>query len=223
MCYPIDSDAHKRKETEVAQKLSDASTLQPDAHNANKGTPRGRALLTQSLRQYGTGRSILADRNGVVIAGNKTLETANGLGLPVRIVESDGTELVVVKRTDLDLERDPAARELAYADNRVAEVDLAWDVEQLEEDRAAGVNMEPFFSPDELDALLDGLPAVDTEDLDRVAPDAETARAGLYLHCGEYKVPVSQEEYDRLSARLEVYREEAGTYYGFAGRMVQHV
>ena len=63
-------------------------------------------------------------------------------------MESDGTELVVVKRTDLDLERDPAARELAYADNRVAEVDLDWDVQQLEEDRAAGFNLEPFFTHD---------------------------------------------------------------------------
>jgi hypothetical protein len=197
--------------------------LQPDPHNANKGTPRGRGLLEQSLRQYGAGRSILADRNGVVIAGNKTLETASEIGLPLRVVETDGSELVVVQRTDLDLERDPDARAMAYADNRVAEVDLEWDVEQLEADRAAGVNLEAFFLPEELDALLEGLPTVDTEGLDRVSPDTETARAGLYLHCGGYKVPVSQEEYDRLVIRLEAYREENGTYYGFVGRLVPHV
>src|ERR1041384_588040 len=103
---------------EVPRKLTDLSSLTPDTHNANQGTQRGRGLLEKSLRQYGAGRSILADKNGVIIAGNKTLETAADLGLPVKVVETDGTELVVVQRTDLDLTRDKAARELAYADNR---------------------------------------------------------------------------------------------------------
>ena len=201
----------------------DASTLQPDPHNANNGTQRGRGMLERSLRQYGAGRSILADRNGVVIAGNKTLECAVDIGLPVRIVQSDGTELVVVQRTDLDLNTDASARELAYADNRIAEVDLAWDAEQITEDREAGVNLDALFLPGELDAMLEGLPEVDTEGLDRVAPDDETARPGMFLHCGEYKVPVSQEEFDRLAAVLEAYREENGTYYGFVGRLVAHV
>ena len=44
-----------------------------DSRNANKGTERGLALLDKSLRQYGAGRSILVDKNGRVIAGNKTL------------------------------------------------------------------------------------------------------------------------------------------------------
>jgi len=34
--------------------------------NANVGTDRGRSLLAESLRDLGTGRSILVDRNGVV-------------------------------------------------------------------------------------------------------------------------------------------------------------
>jgi hypothetical protein len=48
-------------------------------------------------------------------------------------VETDGSELVVVKRTDLDLysETDKRARQLAYADNKIAEVDLAWKPEQI--------------------------------------------------------------------------------------------
>src|SRR5579859_6091797 len=133
----------------MSTKTPNLAYLQPDPNNANKGTPRGRGLLEHSLRQYGAGRSILTDKNGVVIAGNKTLETAADIGLPVKVVETDGTELVVVQRTDLDLTRDKAARELAYADNRVAEVDLDWDAEQLAEDRAAGVDLDSFFFPAE--------------------------------------------------------------------------
>ena len=114
--------------------------LTPDRENANEGTQRGRGLLEKSLRQLGAGRSILADKYGNVIAGNKTLESAADIDLPVRIVETDGNELVVVKRTDLDLysETDKRARQLAYADNKVAEIDLAWKPEQV------AVDFEPL-------------------------------------------------------------------------------
>ena len=114
--------------------------LTPDKENANEGTQRGRGLLEKSLRQLGAGRSILTDKDGNVIAGNKTLESAADIDLPVRIVETDGNELVVVKRTDLDLysETDKRARQLAYADNKVAEIDLAWKPEQI------AVDFEPL-------------------------------------------------------------------------------
>jgi DNA modification methylase len=114
------------------------SGLKPDLLNANEGTQRGRGLLEKSLRKLGAGRSILTDKDGNVIAGNKTLEGAAEIGLPVRIIETDGTELVVVKRTDLDLYdgKDKRARQLAYADNKIAELDLSWKPEQIEADFA---------------------------------------------------------------------------------------
>lgn len=114
------------------------SGLKPDLLNANEGTQRGLGLLDKSLRKLGAGRSIVADKNGNVIAGNKTLERAADLDLPVRIVETDGSELVVVKRTDLDLysETDTRARQLAYADNKIGEIDLAWKPEQVAADFA---------------------------------------------------------------------------------------
>src|SRR5262245_14688225 len=56
--------------------------LQPDPHNANRGTDRGRAALERSLREYGVGRAVLIDRHGRVIAGNKTVEQAKRLNLP---------------------------------------------------------------------------------------------------------------------------------------------
>ena len=63
--------------------------LHIDPRNANLGTERGRALLETSLRQYGAGRAVLADRDGVLIAGNKTFEVAQRLGIPTRVVETD--------------------------------------------------------------------------------------------------------------------------------------
>jgi hypothetical protein len=50
--------------------IASIKDLVPDEKNANRGTQRGRALLESSLRQYGVGRPILADKNGRIIAGD---------------------------------------------------------------------------------------------------------------------------------------------------------
>jgi len=132
--------------------------LKPDTKNANKGTQRGRGMVEASLREVGAGRSILIDKDGRVIAGNKTLEAAVDIGLPLRIVETDGTELVAVQRNDLDLSDDTGpARKLAYYDNRASEVGLAWDAEQLLASLNDGLSFNGIFQQDELDALLAGL------------------------------------------------------------------
>lgn len=138
----------------MAKKITSLKDLTPDPQNANAGTERGQYLVEHSLESFGAGRSILADVNGVVIAGNKTLQAAADMGLEVEIVQSDGKKLVVVQRTDLDLMTDKAARELAYADNRASEVGLAWDTEQILADMQGGVDLEQFFRTDELEAIL---------------------------------------------------------------------
>jgi DNA modification methylase len=130
--------------------------LKFDQHNANKGTERGKELLEQSVTELGAGRSILSDKNGQIIAGNKTLAAAQKAGLKVRVISTKRDELVVVQREDLDL-NDPSgeARRLAYLDNRVAELDLAWDAEQIAEDAAAGMDFDSLgFLDKELQSLL---------------------------------------------------------------------
>lgn len=144
------------------------SDLTPDPNNANKGTERGNSALEASLQQYGAGRSILLDKNDTIIAGNKTAEMAGQLGMMnVKVVETTGDELVAVKRTDLDLETDATAREMAYADNRVGELSLDWDADALLNDIENGIDVSKFFSDNEIDKLLGPKP---TEDVP--APDA---------------------------------------------------
>ena len=136
-------------------KLAD---LTPDQHNANLGTERGTKLLESSISKFGTGRSILIDKHGNIIAGNKTAEMAGQLGMEdVVVVPSDGTKVIAVQRTDLDLNHDNMARELAYADNRVAELDLNWDVEKLQADLEYGIDLEghSFWSEKELNNILE--------------------------------------------------------------------
>lgn len=130
--------------------------LRFDDRNLNKGTERGAGMLERSLRDYGAGRSILADRDGVVLAGNKTLEQAAALGMEIQTVHSDGTKLVVVVRDDLTV-GDKTARNLALADNRTSEASLSWDHEALAGMIAEGlVDADEFWFPEELAAVMAG-------------------------------------------------------------------
>lgn len=130
------------------------SDLVLDSNNANLGTERGRKALAESLKNYGAGRSILVDRKGRVIAGNKTLEQAVAAGhKDVIIIKSDGKKLVAIQRTDLDLAKDPKAKGLAIADNRVAELDLNWNPEVLQS-LVKDVDLTTFWDADELETLL---------------------------------------------------------------------
>lgn len=138
----------------MVKKITTIQDLTPDPQNANQGTERGQYMVEHSLESFGAGRSILADVNGVVIAGNKTLQAAADMGLEVEIVQSDGKKLVVVQRTDLDLMTDKAARELAYADNRSSQVSLNFDIEQILKDIDAGIDLSDFWFDSELEAML---------------------------------------------------------------------
>ncbi len=131
--------------------IKSVSDLIQDSRNANRGTSRGAAMVGHSLRTYGAGRSILIDRYGRIIAGNKTAANAVAAGLDsVQVVESDGTRLIAVQRTDLDLETDPKARELAVIDNRSSEVGLDWDADILAAFEESGLDLSEMFTDQEL-------------------------------------------------------------------------
>jgi hypothetical protein len=169
----------------VSKAITRLEDLQPDPHNANRGTERGRAQLDTSVRRYGAGRSILADKDGVIIAGNKTLETAADLGLPIRAVHTTGDELIVVVRDDLSLATDPAARELAYADNRVAQVDLDFDPSVLLADLDAGIDLSALWSDVEIQALLEQAAKESLENITFKEFDETAADDVKYCTCPE--------------------------------------
>ena len=130
----------------------------PDPRNANKGTERGQYMVDTSIEQVGAGRSLVSTANGVIAAGNKTLQALADAGIvDVIEVETDGKTAVVVKRTDWDSIEHEQARKYAYFDNRASEVGLEWDAAQVIADLNAGLDLSDMFSEDELDALLDEL------------------------------------------------------------------
>jgi len=173
--------------------------LKPDNSNANKGTERGLRSLDDSLATVGLGRSIVTDKHGNIIAGNKTTERAIDSGFEDAIVvRSDGKRLVVVQRDDLDLyDTDPnnPARKLAYYDNRVAELDLSWDAEQLLADVNAGMDFDGLFAQDEIDDIISELTVGDVAEdagaqIDRAEELNETwqVERGQVWQIGKHRV-----------------------------------
>ena len=94
-----------------------------DPQNVRKHGKRNQQVIAESLKELGAGRSILIDSTNTAVAGNGVLEQAEKLGIPIRVVESDGSELIAVKRVDLAPD-DPKRKALAIADNRASDLSL---------------------------------------------------------------------------------------------------
>ena len=159
-----------------------------DSLNTNKGTVRGREALEQSLVRYGAARSVVIDKFGRVIAGNKTVERAKALNIPVRIVRTDGRQLIAVQRDDLDLHTDRRARELAIADNRVAELDLDWDLDVLKLLQADGYDLSSFWTEEELAALFGNEHSGLTDENAVIAPGPTTIQPGDLFMLGKHRL-----------------------------------
>lgn len=91
-----------------------------DKRNYRKHSDKNKKLINKSLKECGAGRSIVIDNEDNIIAGNGIYEQAQKLGLKTKIVETDGSELVVVKRTDLATE-DEKRKQLAIMDNSTSD------------------------------------------------------------------------------------------------------
>lgn len=105
------------------------SELKFDPKNYRIHEDKNKRLIQKSLVDCGAGRSILIDKEDCIIAGNGVYEQAQELGLKVRIIESDGSELIAIKRTDLKTE-DARRKALALADNYTSDTSV-FDVEAV--------------------------------------------------------------------------------------------
>lgn len=124
--------------------------LRSDHRNARKRTDRSASLIAESLQRYGAARSIVIDEEGRILAGNGTVEGAKAAGIEkVRIIETEGDELIAVRRAGLTEEQKVG---LALADNRTSDLS-EWDGLMLHE-LAADQDLAPWFEEDELAALL---------------------------------------------------------------------
>ena len=108
------------------------SELIPDDRNANKHSEYGMQHLEKGLRENGLGRSILISADNKVIAGNGVTETAGTIGIEkVKVIETDGTEIIAVKRTDIK-SGTKEFYEMALSDNIIAKENIVMDAEVVD-------------------------------------------------------------------------------------------
>jgi hypothetical protein len=123
--------------------------LKFDHKNARKRTDRSSKLIAESLQRYGAARSIVIDEENRILAGNGTIEGAKAAGIKnVRIIETDGSEIIAVKRTGLNEDEKVG---LALADNRTSDLS-DWDndmLRQLSEEH----DVAPWFEAEDLASL----------------------------------------------------------------------
>jgi DNA modification methylase len=165
-------------------KTTKIKDLIPDNKNFNKGTEYGNNLIEKSLRKFGAGRSILIDKNNRIIAGNKTIENATAIGLEdLQIVESDGTKIIAVKRTDIDLDS-KAGRELALADNATAKANIDWDIETtFEVANEFGFDAGEWGIKEEVEEL-----EAKEDDFDTTPPETPITVLGDLYEIGEHRL-----------------------------------
>ena len=142
------------------EKVIDIEELAQDTHNFNRGNEQGQQLMERSFKELGAGRSILLDRNGNIIAGNKSQKAAIAAGIKrVRVIETTGDELVAVKRTDVDIDT-TEGRKMAYLDNLTTQVNLTWDETEIQ---AVQADVEGFDVGD-FGVSAEDIPMIEAKD-----------------------------------------------------------
>ena len=92
-------------------------------HNQNN-----QDAIQVSLAELGAGRSIALDADNIIFAGNEVYRQAQKLGIKVRIIDTDGSELIAVRRQDVK-NTDAKRNALAIADNRCSDLSMFDDNE----------------------------------------------------------------------------------------------
>lgn len=168
------------------------SALKQDPKNARKRTAQSKHLIQESLNRYGAARSIVIDETDRILAGNGTIEGAKAAGISkVRIIETDGDEIIAVRRTGLT-EHEKVG--LSLADNRTSDLS-EWDAEMLH-NLSQEQDIAPWFSEDDIAELLDKKDDFDPDDPTTDQSDKITDVFQIIVNC------ISEEQQTDLLNRL---------------------
>jgi len=169
--------------------MTSIKDLKSDHKNARKRTDRSAKLIAESLHRYGAARSIVIDEDNRILAGNGTIEGAKAAGIKnIRVIETDGTEIIAVKRTGLSEDEKIG---LALADNRTSDLS-DWDKDMLQQ-LSAEHDLAPWFDADDLAEILgeaEQLPAEGLTDADDVpeAPEEPVTKLGDLWVLGDHRL-----------------------------------
>ena len=157
-----------------------------DKKNYRKHNDKNKTLIKKSLSECGAGRSIVIDNEDNIIAGNGIYEQAQKLGLKTKVIETDGSELVVVKRTDLAT-NDDKRKQLAVMDNSTSD-SSEWDLSGLQADfevdtlQDCGLDVDFEIEEEEKEVVEDEVP----EDVETRCKKGDIWQLGSHrLMCGD--------------------------------------
>jgi ParB-like chromosome segregation protein Spo0J len=172
----------------------------PDSANARIHPSNNQEAIRRSIKQFGAGRSIVLDREGVVRAGNGTVEAAKEVGIEqILVVRPKPGQLVAVQRDDWSATE---ATAYAIADNRsgdLARFDNDVLTKQLEALQADGMDIEDVgFTQKDLNKLLKDLGKAEAAAEEPEAEDYE-AKFQLVIEC--QSEDQQQELFEELTGR----------------------
>ena len=165
-----------------------------DRRNYRIHSDKNKKLIKKSIEEAGLGRSIVIDAENEIIGGNG-LVSQLPKDTKIKVVETTGTELVVVKRTDLKT-NDEKRKRLAILDNSTTDTS-EFNMDLLQED----------YTPEELTDLGIEIETTDvpTEQIeeDDIPEEVQTrTQAGDLWKLGDHFLLVGdstkQEDIDKL-------------------------
>ena len=198
----------------MEEKSLDLEDLKYDDLNFNKGTLRGKVLLDRSFDKFGAGRSILIDKNNCIIAGNKSVKSALSNGISkCRVIETQGDELVAVRRIDIDLSSSEG-REFALADNATSKANFNLDYNNIMQ-AVDDVKLDTeAWGIKDLPSLL-----VEFKESKKTKEEKREEDKKKFIFKG-YSVPMTDEEYEQLTNLVDEYFDDYGVVVGFIGNLL---
>lgn len=191
----------------------DIKDLQFDDRNPRTHPKENIDVIEHSMREFGAARSIVLDENNMILAGNGATKGAIKAGKQrVIIVDSDGTELIAVRRSNLTEEQ---KNQLKLVDNRSNETS-DWDYEILQEllkEQTPEVALDLGWDEKELTDLLSGVFTDrtftgDAEPEEKTENETELAEPQDY---GQFAVPVTATMEHTIRRGIKKAKDEFAT------------
>ena len=177
-----------------------------DPKNYRIHSDKNKRIIKKSVDELGAGRSILLDSENVIIAGNGVKEQWGDR--PIRIVETDGSELIAVKRKDLK-PGDKKRQELALIDNFASDTS-EFDFSLIEDD----------FNRLELDDWEIDVPDFE-EEQSIINENSDAVNQLNSIKWDNKTVFLSEQELIELNKKFDNYVEVNGVSTGFINHLLK--
>lgn len=122
----------------------DINDIKKNASPMNKGTNYGNNMICCSIKKLGLGRSIVVDKDNVILCGEKVFDSCLQLGIKkIKIVETNGDTLVVVKRSDIQ-SNDKKGLEMSLVDNLSCAENIEWNTKNVQKNMNENLGFNPI-------------------------------------------------------------------------------